>query len=253
MICWIAGTLAELQKAHPGTLHTFFVQHNCRSEKRMQERIQAIYQATPAIRDTAMMEAGPALVKQIVAVIRVLRANIEDLEKRIEPLLNAHPDQALFAGLPGVGPALLPRLIVAFGTKRERFACADQLAAYSGIAPVTQQSGKSKWVHFRWACPKFLRQTLHEFAAHSIAKCTWARAFYDMQIGKGKRHHAAVRALAFKWIRVLFACWKNRTPYDEQVCLRALQNNGSRLTQILGTQLKWKPVGGFQKLSSEKA
>jgi hypothetical protein len=50
-----------------------------------------------------------------------------------------------------------------------------------------------------------------------------------------------------------FACRKNRTPYDEQINLRALQNNGSRLTQILGTQLKWKPVGGFQKLSSEKA
>ncbi len=74
-----------------------------------------------------------------------------------------------------------------------------------------------------------------------------------MQLAKGKSHHAAVRALAFKWIRVLFACWKNRTPYDEQVYLRALQNNRSRLSQILGTQLKWKPAGGLQKLCSENA
>jgi transposase len=246
-------TLEELQKSHPGTLHTFFVQHNCRSEKRMQERIQAIYQATPAIRDTAMLEAGPAIVKQIVAVIRTLRANIDVLDKRIASLVSTHPERALFEALPGVGPALLPRLIVAFGTKRERYTCADQLEAYSGIAPVTQQSGKSKWVHFRWACPKFLRQTLHEFAAHSIAKSVWARAFYDMQIAKGKGHHAAVRSLAFKWIRVLFACWKNHTPYDEQTYLRALQNNGSRLSQILATQLTWKTVGGFQKLCSENA
>jgi hypothetical protein len=59
--------------------------------------------------------------------------------------------------------------------------------------------------------------------------------------------------LAFKWIRVLFACWKNHTPYDEQIYLRALQNNGSRLSQILATQLTWKTVGGFQKLCSENA
>jgi hypothetical protein len=52
---------------------------------------------------------------------------------------------------------------------------------------------------------------------------------------------------------VLFACWKNHTPYDEQIYLRALQNNGSRLSQILATQLTWKTVGGFQKLCSENA
>jgi len=246
-------TLEQRQRAHPGTLRKFFTEHNCRSQERIQARIQAIYQATPAIRDTAMLEAGPAIVQQFVAVIRTLRTNIEGLEQRIEPLVNAHPDRHLFAELPGVGPALLPRLIVAFGTKRERYACADPLQAYSGIAPVTQQSGKSQWVHFRYACPKFLRQTFHEFAAHSIAKSTWARAYFDMQMAKEKGHHAAVRALAFKWIRVLYACWKNGTPYDEQVYLRALQNNHSRLSQILATQLMWKPVGGFQKLFSENA
>jgi len=246
-------TLEHLQRAHPGTLHKFFTQHNCRSQERVQERIQAIYQATPAIRDTAMLEAGPAIVRQLVAVIRTLRTNIEGLEQRIVPLVNAHPDRHLFAQLPGAGPALLPRLIVAFGTKRERYACADQLEAYSGIAPVTQQSGKTEWVHFRYSCPKFLRQTFHEFAAHSIAQSIWARAYYDMQRAKQKGHHAALRALAFKWIRVLYACWKNGTPYDEQVYLRALQNNHSRLSQILATRLKWKPVGGFQKLCSENA
>jgi transposase len=223
------------------------------SEQRIQERIQAIYQATPAIRDAAMLEAGLAIVLQLVAVIRTLRTNIAELEQRIEVLVEAHPDRHLFANLPGVGPVLLPRLIVAFGTKRERYACAAQLQAYSGIAPVTQRSGHSEWVHFRYACPQFPRQTFHEFAAHSIAKSAWARAYYDMQTAKGKRHHAAVRALAFKWIRVLFACWKNGTPYDEQVYLRALQNDHSRLSQILGTQLKWQEVGGLQKLCSENA
>jgi hypothetical protein len=29
--------------------------------------------------------------------------------------------------------------------------------------------------------------------------------------------YAAVRALAFQWIRILFRCWKNRVPYDESL------------------------------------
>jgi len=242
-------TLEELQRAHPGTLHKFFVAHNSRSEQRIQERIQAIYGATTAIRDSAMMEAGPTIVKEMIALIRALSANIAELEKRIAELTEMHPEKPLFAGLPGVGPALLPRLIVAFGTKRERYPSADQLEAYSGIAPVTEQSGQSCWVHFRWACPKFLRQTFHEFAAHSIAKSVWARAYYDTQIAKGKGHHAAVRALAFKWIRVLHACWRSGKPYDEEIYLRALQRHNSLLAQALTTQVEWKTVGGFQKLS----
>ena len=60
---------------------------------------------------------------------------------------------------------LVPRLLAAFGTRPERFATADDLQAYSGIAPVTERSGKHEMVRFRWACPKFLRQTFHEFAA----------------------------------------------------------------------------------------
>src|SRR6185295_11565539 len=97
----------------------------------------------------------------------------------------------------------------------DRFQSASELSAYSGIAPVTRQSGKSKSVHFRFACPSFLRQTFHEFAAHSIASSTWAREFYQQCRARGAAHHPAVRALAFKWIRILFRCWQARTPYDE--------------------------------------
>ena len=124
---------------------------------------------------------------------------------------------------------MLPRLIVAFGTRRERFQSAAELAAYSGIAPVCRQSGHSKSVVFRRACPQFLRQTFHEFAACSLRSSVWAGAFYRTQRGQGKRHHAAVRALAFKWIRILFRCWQQRTPYHEARYLEVLRRRGSPL------------------------
>jgi transposase len=118
-------------------------------------------------------------------------------------------------------------LLTAFGTDRSRFEVAGDLLNLTGVAPVRIASGKRSSVHFRWACPKFLRQTFHEFATHSIRFCPWAQAYYQTQIARGKAHHVAVRALAFKWIRILFACWKNRVPYDPDRYLKALQTRGS--------------------------
>ena len=101
---------------------------------------------------------------------------------------------------------------------------AHGMECYSGIAPVVASSGQQCWVHWRWACPKFRRQTFHEWALHSIAYSQWAREYYEQQRAKGKRRKTAIRSLAFKWIRVLFGCWKERKPYDEAVYRRALQS-----------------------------
>ncbi len=177
-------TLQQLQRAKPATVERFFRQHNSRSETRIQERLEAIRTAVAAVQDTALLEAGTAATAALVALLRTLNATIASLDQQIDALPK-HPEADLFAGLPGAGPVLIPRLIVAFGTNRERYQSASELAAYSGIAPVTRQSGKSKSVHFRRACPAFLRQTFHEFAAHSVAKSQWAREFYDLQRHRG--------------------------------------------------------------------
>jgi hypothetical protein len=85
----------------------------------------------------------------------------------------------------------------------------------------------------RWACSKFLRQMFHESAGHSTLQSEWARAHYRQQIDKGNGHHAAVRSLAAKWIRILCRCWVNRTPCDERVYLDALRRHGSPLVSAM--------------------
>jgi hypothetical protein len=84
-------------------------------------------------------------------------------------------------------------------------------------------------VRWRYFCPKFLRQTFHEYAGESVKHSFWARAYYDGQRAKGKSHHAAVRALAFKWIRIIYRCWMTRTAYDEVKYLEGLRKKGSSL------------------------
>ena len=247
-------SLQELQRAHPGTLHKFFHQHNCRGEERIQARIQAVYQAIPATTDAAVLEAGAMIARGLVALLTTLRSQIAVFEQRIEELVHCHPDGALFASLPGAGAALVPRLIVAFGTQRDRYESAYQLQCYSGIAPVKEASGKTEWVHFRFTCPKFLRQTFHEFAVHSIGQSEWAKAYYEhLRNDEKKSHHAAVRSLAYKWIRIIYRCWKDGKPYDEELYVKSLRRRGSLFKGTLGlaTSAGWKTVAGFQKFSAE--
>jgi len=228
-------TLEELQKVPPRELRTFFHKHHCRDQELIERRLLAIRQAIPAIRDRAVIEAKGMVVKVIVQVIPCLVQGIADLDKKIEEAAAAHPDFFIFDSLPGAGAVLAPRLLAVFGSKRERYDSAWEVQCYSGIAPVTEKSGKMKWVHFRWACPKFLRQSFHEWAGHSIAYSVWARSYYQQLRSRGKGHHAAVRALAFKWIRVLFRCWKDRVAYDESKYLASLARRGSPLSAIVAT------------------
>lgn len=67
------------------------------------------------------------------------------------------------------------------------------------------------------------------------ASSVWARAYYQQQRERGKEHHTAVRALAFKWIRVVFRCWQDRVAYDESRYLVALAKHGSHLTSAFAT------------------
>jgi len=94
---------------------------------------------------------------------------------------------------------------------------------------VVERSGNKCWVHWRIACPTFLRQTFVEWAGSTIPRSFWAGAYYQQQRNKGCSHRVAVRALAFKWIRIIYRCWKTRTPYDESVYLKALRRRGSPL------------------------
>jgi hypothetical protein len=68
-----------------------------------------------------------------------------------------------------------------------------------------------------------------------------------------KGHHAAVRPLAFKWIRIILRCWQDGKPYDEQTCLESLRRRGSLLGPALSTQLEWTMVAGFKKISKNNA
>ena len=223
----------QLRRADRRILHKVLKEQGCRNEEKRQELIERIRSAKLLSQDRALIEPAAVVVQSLARQIPVLQKAIDELERKIETEMKSHPDAALFTKLPGAGKALAPRLLTAFGSQRDRYAHADEVATLSGIAPVTKQSGKSRFVHRRYACPKYLRQTFHEFADQARKWCPWSRAYYRLQRSRGMKHHAAVRKLASRWIRILFRVWKTRTAYDPAAYLETITRKNPQIVQFL--------------------
>jgi transposase len=228
-------SLAQAGRARRATLEKFFHEHHVYRKALLERRMAAIKSAVPLTTDAAVIVPYQLQALTLVAQLEVALASIRTYDDEIAALAPQHPDYDLFSALPGAGPSLAPRLLVAFGEQRDRFASAAELQKYAGIAPVTKRSGQTTWIHWRWQCPTFLRQTFVEWAAQTINKSYWAGLYYYQQRAKGCSYQAAVRALAFKWIRILYRCWITRTPYDEACYLKALQERGSPLLKTVET------------------
>ena len=226
-------SLKHVKRARQATLRSFFWAHNMRRSELIEERLCAIRCASALTDDVSVIGPCQLLVQALVAQLRVTLQAIDVFDAQISEVAKRLPDYALFAALPGAGAILAPRLLVAFGEQRERYASAAQLQQYAGVAPVLERSGNKCWVHWRMACPTFLRQTFVEWAGSTIPRSFWASAYYQRQRDKGCSHQAALRALAYKWIRIVYRCWQTRTPYDESAYLLALKRRGSPLLVAL--------------------
>jgi transposase len=167
-------TLRQVKRARRLTLESFFHQHNGRRAHLVEERIQGIRAATALTDDESVIRPNQMVVQALVEQLRVLLQSIDRFDAEIDTVTKNLPDYDLFAALPGAGHIQAPRLLVAFGEDRDRYANAAELQRYSGIAPVVERSGNKCWVHWRLACPTFLRQTCVEWAGSTIPRSFWA-------------------------------------------------------------------------------
>ena len=234
-------TLAALQRARAATVRQFYTGHHCRRPERIAERLAAIAEAVPLTRDPAIIEPNALYAQLLARQLLALGPELARLEQTIAARFAAHPDATVFASIPGAGAAFAPRLLVAFDSDRAQCPTATDMQQRAGIAPIVIRTGRRpgvraprpEEVHWRWMTSTFLRQTFHEFAQHSLAQCDWARRFYHQQRQRGKPHHAALRSLAYKWIRILWRCWHDHIPYDDARYERALRDRHSPIAAHL--------------------
>ena len=214
--------LISLKAAKPSVLRQFFYQHQIRSADLVAERLALIAKAVALTTEDAYVSVAVLILRQFLDQLRVFQKHVPILNAEIKAVFATHPNAGLFRALPGAGPQLAPRLCVAFGTITSLFPEPTSLQKYAGVAPVREKSGSQIWTHWRWQAPTFLRQTFVEWAGQTVLYSAWARVYYERMKKKGKKHSVILRALAFKWIRILWKCWQTNTPYDEARYLQQL-------------------------------
>jgi transposase len=222
-------TFDDLTQADPQEVRQFYREHGSWKLDVIAQRLAVIREAQPLTTDAAIIQPAILEARMLATLLLDVGKSIKAYDTAIAELFPQHPDAPIFDSFPGAGPVIAPRLLSAFGTNRGRFETSTEVENTMGISPVKQESGTMNLVHWRSVCSKFLRQSFHEYANESIYHSIWARAYYQQQRDKGKKHHAAIRALAFKWIRIMFRCWNTRQPYNELMYLKALQRRHAPL------------------------
>jgi len=193
---------------------TFMERHSYSGRRTAAELVQRLRSAAASVAGELEAEAKGECVRALVAVLRPLVAQLATLNAAIEHAVDAHPDGKIVTPLFRSGRICAAKLLAEIGDDRARFVSADHLAAESGVAPVTRESGKHRAVTFRWACNKHLRNAFNTLADTTRHTNPWARSIYQRARDRGHEHPHAIRILARAWCRVIWTCWQQRTPYD---------------------------------------
>lgn len=228
----------KLRRADRQLVDRVLRENGIRNQSKREELIQRIRGSKLLTSDSAIIEPLSMVCALLAKQIEASRKAVEAFDQQIEQALKKHPDGELFTSLRGAGPTLAARLLCAFGSQKDRWQDADELASLSGIAPITRQSGKSRVVLQRWACPSYLKQTFHEFADSARKWCPWSKARYRQLRDRGMKHNAALRKIARSWIRILLRVWQTRQPFDCDRYLTGLLSRNPELANYLPNSSK---------------
>lgn len=160
--------------------------------------------------------AGKSFSAQSYArLLGLLNTQLAEYDDAIASAVSEHPDAAIFASFPGVGPVLTGILLAEIGEDRGRYPDPAVLLAEAGLAPVTRASGRSHIVRFRYAANAHLREACMWWAFNSMKTSPWAAAAFKQAREDRKQHyHRALRGLAARWTRILWRCWQDGATYD---------------------------------------
>ena len=206
-----AASATGLTEQH---LAEFCAQHGYPGRKPAAVLLARLHSAPAGTLDPVACQGVHAAILAQVSIVTALNTAIKNLDRATAERMDAHPDGKTFRSFPRAGTINAAQILAEWGDARAAFDHPDAITALAGITPVTKASGKHRSVTFRWACNKRLRVAITTFAANSRFSNSWAADIYDRARASGKDHPHATRILARAWVRVMWRCWQNGTPYD---------------------------------------
>ena len=219
-----AALAAASKRRWQSFFHTHRLYQKQMAERRMEIFARAQESASPS---AAVIAAKSMLAVSLAKTLRTLEQQIKEYRQRIDKLFGEHPDHDLFGSLPGAGAKLAPRLLGEIGSNRQTLDSPDALRCLAGTAPVTKQSGTTRFVFIRWMCNKVLRATVHLWADESRHQCVWAEVYYQKKRQEGKSHAQALRCLGQRWLKILWKMWQEHRCYDQALHTASQVKHGS--------------------------
>jgi hypothetical protein len=189
-----------------------------RNHQVIAEQIVAALRTEQLAARPAVVGAYAASAAALVAVLAALSQQIELLAEQVAAGFGRHPDVEIYLSQPGgLGEILGARVLAEFGDDPKRYVDARARKNYSGMAPVTRTSGKSRIVLARHTRNKRLADALYQQAFSAISNSPGARAFYDAHRARNNTHHQALRALGNRLVGILDGCLRHHQKYDETI------------------------------------
>ena len=177
------------------------------------ERFYSVMKKPVSQVSQAVIRAKVRLKNTILNQLILLIEQIAGYERQIQQIMDDTPNGNLFRSLPGADYILAGKLLVLYNSRD--FRSANEVQCLCGTAPYTVRSGQSKAVRFRMGCNKFGRKTFHQLAFSSLRGCHWSKKRLSQKREEGKGLHHSLRCLANSWVKITFAMWRDKTPYDE--------------------------------------
>lgn len=160
--------------------------------------------------------ASPRSRKSILRLLTALEKELASLDQDIDDAVRGSPvwreKQDLLASVPGIGP-VISRTILAempeIGHLDRR-----QIAALTGLAPFTRQSGQWRGRSFTGGGRATVRTALF-MGAMAATRCNpMLKAFHQRLVAAGKPKKLAIVAVARKLITILNAILRDRRPWQ---------------------------------------
>ena len=158
------------------------------------------------------MPAKSLELKHTIQLIRVLDAEIEEIENEINSIMDEI--HSPITTIPGMGTRMGAMILAEIGDFHN-FDSADKILAYAGLSPSTYQSGQltNCYSHMEKRGSRYLRYAIFNATKYV---CNWDptfAAYLSKKRAEGKHYNVAISHAAKKLVRLIYAMEKSGQPY----------------------------------------
>jgi transposase len=157
-----------------------------------------------------------ALITRLAHQLLELDRDIKNLDKQLAEKFRTHPSAKIIESMPGMGPTLGAEFLAITGGDLAAFGSPARLAAYAGLAPIPNDSGRRTGVlHRPMHYHRRLRHVFYMAAFSSLKTNGPSRDFYQRKRSEHQRHAKAMIALARRLVDVLWALLRDNRPWTQ--------------------------------------